>query len=62
MEKDEDDVLLPVPADAKICPDAGVCIQDGIVQFGLKQFEIDDVWERIQTLIKRVEKGKIPVF
>ena len=62
MEKDEDDVLLPVPTDAKICPDAGVCTQDGTVQFGLKQSEIDDVWERIQTLIKRVEKGKIPVF
>ena len=45
-----------------MCPDAGVCIKDETVQFGLTKTEIDHMWERIQILISEVDSGKIPVF
>ena len=62
MEKNEDGFLLRVPAGAKMCPDRGVCIKDGTVQFGLTKAEIDQVWKRIQILISGVDSGSIQVF
>jgi len=62
MEKNEKGFLLRVPAGAKMCPDGGVCIKDGTVQFGLKKSEIDNVWKRIESLIAEVDSGNIQVF
>jgi hypothetical protein len=62
LEKNDDGILRPVPVGDKLCPDGGVCIKDGTVQFGLTKSEIDDVWKRIQALIAKVDSGKIPVF
>jgi hypothetical protein len=62
LDENEKGVLLPVPPGAKMCPNRGVCIKDGTVQFGLKKSEIDDVWKRIESLIADVDSGKIPVF
>ena len=62
MEKNENGVLLRVPVGDKMSPDGGVCIKDGTVQFGLTKAEIDDMWERMQSLISEVDSGKIPVF
>jgi hypothetical protein len=39
-----------------------VNISDRIVQIGLTQSEIDDIWERIEKLIERVDEGQLPVF
>jgi hypothetical protein len=39
-----------------------VNISDRIVQIGLTQSEIDDVWERIEELIERVDEGRLTVF
>jgi hypothetical protein len=62
LEKNDGGILRPVPVGDKLCPDGGVCIKDGTVQFGLTKSEIDDVWKRIQALIAKVDSGKIPVF
>jgi hypothetical protein len=32
------------------------------VQLGLTDDEIDDLWERIETLIERVDEGDLAVF
>ncbi|MGD8370920.1 MAG: hypothetical protein PVF44_11785 [Syntrophobacterales bacterium] len=62
MEKDENGVLHRAPVGDGLCPNGGICIKDGTVQFGLKKSEIDDVWERIESLIAEVDSGKIQVF
>jgi hypothetical protein len=40
----------------------GAKYKDGTVQFGLTTSEIDDLWQRIQTLIAEVDSGSIKVF
>ncbi len=62
LEKDENGILKPVPAGDNLGPMKSVRIHDDIVQLGLRTSEIEDVWERIQTLIADVDSGKIPVF
>ena len=62
LEKDENGILKPVPAGNNLDPTKSVRIHDGIVQLGIRGSEIDDVWERIQTLIADVDSGEIPVF
>ena len=62
LEKDENGILKPVPAGDNLDPMKSVRIHDGIVQLGLRTPEIDDVWERLQTLIADVDSGEIPVF
>ena len=43
--------------------DRGAVARDGIVQFGLTDDEIGDLWHRIHgTVIERVDQGDIPVF
>jgi len=43
-------------------PKKGARIHEDTVQLGLTKSEIDDVWERIESLIADVDSGKIPVF
>lgn len=40
----------------------GAVSRDGVVQFGLKAGEIDDLWFRIRSVVERVDQGEIPVF
>ncbi|UCE83928.1 MAG: hypothetical protein JSV47_05285 [Deltaproteobacteria bacterium] len=62
FQKDEKGILKPVSPSDNLDPKTGVRIQGGTVQLGLKKSEIDDVWERIVSLIADVDSGKIPVF
>jgi hypothetical protein len=62
LEKDDKGILKPVSPSDNLDPKIGVRIQGGTVQLGLKKSEIDDVWERIVSLIADVDSGKIPVF
>ncbi len=40
----------------------GAVSRDGVVQFGLKAGEIEDLWFRIRNVVERVDQGEIPVF
>jgi hypothetical protein len=62
LELDENLVLKPVPVGENLDPKVGAKYEDGTVQFGLTTSEIDDLWERIQTLIAEVDAGKIQAF
>jgi len=59
---DENLVLRPVRVGENLDPKKGAKYIDGTLQFGLTTSEIDDFWERIQTLIAEVDSGKIQVF
>jgi hypothetical protein len=62
LEKDENLVLKPVPVGENMDPTVGAQYKNGTVQFGLTTSEIDDLWQRIQTLIAEVDAGNIQVF
>jgi len=62
MEKDENGILKPVPPGENMNLKNGATYMDGILQFGLTTSDIDDLWERIQTLIAEVDSGNIQVF
>jgi len=62
LELDENLVLLPAPVGENLDPTEGAKYKGGTVQFGLSTSEIDDLWQRIQTLIAEVDAGKIQVF
>ncbi len=62
MEKDENGILQPVPPGENMNPKNGATYIDGTLQFGLTTSNIDDLWERIQSLIAEVDSGNIQVF
>jgi hypothetical protein len=62
FEKNADGLLENVAPGANLDAGEPVRIQGGTVQLGLKDDEIDDVWEHIQDLLKDVDKGKIGTF
>lgn len=43
-------------------PKRGVRRKDNIIQFGLNEREIKDIWSRLEKLIKRVDSGDIATF
>jgi hypothetical protein len=43
-------------------PDRGAIVEDGLVQLGLTDGEIADVWRRIEILLEDVDAGKVPLF
>jgi hypothetical protein len=43
-------------------PSVGVRVQNGVAQMGLTKREIDGIWDRIQDLLKKVDKGDIKTF
>jgi hypothetical protein len=62
LEADADGMLHTVKADAPIDPDRGAQREGTTVQFGLTEDEVEDVWERIEDLIERVDEGEIALF
>jgi hypothetical protein len=62
MEKDENGFLKPVPPGENMNPKNGATYIDGKLQYGLTRSNIDDLWERIQSLISEVDSGNIQVF
>ena len=62
LELNENDVYLNVPAGMNLDDDRGVRIEGRILQLGLTEDEIDDVWDRIQDLIEDVDKGDVSTF
>jgi hypothetical protein len=62
FHKNEDGFLDAVPPGASLEPNRAVNISGGVVQIGLTESEIDDVWERIEELIERVDEGRLAAF
>ena len=62
LEKDENGILKPVPPGENMNPKNGATYIDGTLQYGLTSSDIDDLWERIQSLITEVDSGNIKVF
>ncbi len=62
FERNQAGLLENVPAGSNLDPKRPARIQDGTVQLGLKPDEIDDIWERIQDLLKDVDEGKLGTF
>jgi len=62
LERRADGRYENVAPGANLDPDAGVRIDEGVVQLGLERDEIDGLWERIQELIEDVDEGDLRVF
>ncbi len=62
FEVGDDGRLRAVPATSKIDVNRGVPRQDAVIQFGLTNLELDELWARIQTLLRRVDAGEIETF
>ena len=62
LELDEDGVYRNVPPGENLDEDDGIRIEGDILQLGLTEDEIEDVWERIEDLIEDVDDGDVPVF
>jgi hypothetical protein len=54
--------LEAVPPGASLDSSQPVNISGKVVQLGLTESEIDDLWERIEKLIERVDEGHLAVF
>lgn len=60
--REPDGMLVPAEPERNLDPDRGVREQDGGVQLGLDDDELEDLFERIEDLIESVDDGKIAVF
>ena len=62
LHKDSDNIFRHVDHGKNLDPEIPVRIQNNTVQFGLTKEQLDDIWERLQQLIEKVDSGKIPLF
>ncbi len=62
LEADADGILRIVKPGPPIDPKGGAQRDGTTVQFGLTAGEVDAVWERIESLIRRVDAGEIALF
>ncbi|MFO7893126.1 MAG: hypothetical protein R6U63_05295 [Longimicrobiales bacterium] len=58
----EDGRLERVPPTAKIDENRGVPREEGMIQFGLTNLELDELWARIRTVLDRVDAGELETF
>lgn len=54
--------LEPVERTAKLDPNRGVHREGDIVQLGLTNLELDEIWARRQALLDRIDAGEIATF
>jgi hypothetical protein len=62
FHRNSDGYLEAVPPGASLDASRPVNISGKVVQLGLTENEIDDLWERIATLIEQVDEGHLAVF
>ena len=62
LELDENGIYQNVAPGKNLDPDRGALHRGTTVQFGLTRGEIDDLFERIRSLIDGVDAGEIQVF
>ncbi len=54
--------LVEVEPTGNLDDGRGVRREDGVVQLGLTSDELDDIYERLQSLLEDIDKGEIEVF
>jgi hypothetical protein len=57
-----DGVLREVKPGPPLDPASGSTYRDGVLQLGLEEDEIDEVWERVEELLATVAEEKLRVF
>lgn len=62
LESDARGVLHPAPHEPPIDPRAGVVFRDGVLQLGLTEGEIEDLWRRLRDLCREYDRGTLRVF
>ena len=62
LERDEEGGLQIVDPGETLDDDEGVRWSDGVLQLGLTEDEIEDVWERIEDLLEEIDEGRIATF
>jgi hypothetical protein len=62
LERDARGVLRPAPQDPPSDPRAGVVLRDGVLQLGLREGEIEDLWQRLQDLREADVDGRLRLF
>lgn len=62
LDKGSDNVFRNAVPGKNLAPKKSVRIFKDTVQFGLSKEQLDDVWKRLEQLIKKVDSGEIPVF
>jgi hypothetical protein len=62
MRLDENGIFRQVPSGPNLSPRRGARRGEGIIQFGLTQFEIDEVRDNVEDLIEDVDEGELAVF
>lgn len=60
--EEKDGRLVRVPPTENFDPGDGVRRKDGVLQLGLKDWEIDDIWSRTQELLEDVDDGELETF
>jgi hypothetical protein len=59
---DAEGMLRPERAEAPIDPARGTRFHDGMLQLGLTEGEIENVWKRLQSLLARVDASELALF
>ncbi len=62
FEIDDTGMVRPMPAGENLHPRHGARREDQLLQFGLTGSEIEDLEERIEDLLEKVDEGEIPLF
>jgi hypothetical protein len=62
LELDDEGVYHDAPPGENLDDDDGIRIEGKVLQLGLTEDEIQDIWDRIEDLIEDVDEGEIAVF
>ena len=62
FEVGDDGRLDAMPPSPKLNENRGVLLEDGIVQLGLTNLEMDELWDRVRALLDRVDAGELETF
>ena len=62
LEADDEGILRIEEPEESIDEENGVNVRGTTLQLGLTDDEIEDVWERIEALLKDIDDGEIGVF
>ena len=62
LELAEDGIYRNVALGGNLDDDLGAREKDGVIQLGLTEDEIEDLWRRLEELLEAVDSGAIPTF
>jgi hypothetical protein len=62
MRLDENGIFHQAPPGPNLDPRKGTRFENGVLQFGLTRFEIDEVRDNVEDLLEEVDEGELAVF